>query len=228
MGLNLVQKELFCLQDIGYKEFHSKLMPTVDKERVIGVRTPSLRKFAKLFFVKEEVNSFTADLPHYYYEENNLHAFLIEMIKDYNDCILALDRFLPFVDNWATCDMMNPKVLLANKSLLKNDLLRWLESDKTYVVRFAIVCSIRAFCEDEFNQEVANKIAAIKTDEYYVNSAIGWFFATLLTKNFDIGVKYIKQNSLNKTAHNLAVKKAIESLLISKDKKEYLKGFKIK
>lgn len=224
---NNLQEKLFSMQDVGYKEFHAPLIPTVNPNKVIGVRTPRLRLFAKEFNFSKEKQNFLRDLPHYYYEENNLHAFLIEKINDYHECTNALDTFFPFIDNWATCDMMNPKVLLKNRDLLKEDIKRWLNSSYLYAVRFAIVCAMRAFCEENYSDEIACLIAKIESSEYYVNCAIGWYFATLLTKNYKEGIKFLEKKKLNAITHNLAIKKAIESKQISNDKKDYLKTLKI-
>lgn len=226
-NLTSLQKELFYLQDLKYRAFHIPLMPTVNEQRVIGIRTPVLRKFANEFYKRENYKEFLKTLPHYYYEENNLHAFLIEKCEDYDLCISLLDEFLPYVDNWATCDMLNPKVLLKNRKRLEKDLMRFLKSPHVYVKRFGIVCAMRAYIGENYNEEIANKIASIQSAEYYVNSAIGWFFATLLTKNYNQSVRFIQEKRLNEIAHNLAIKKARESLCIEKDKKEYLKTLKI-
>lgn len=225
-NLSKIKEQLFLMQDLKYKEFHTPLIPTVCPQKIIGIKTPVLRKFARGFNDKKLVEEFLNNLPHYYYEENNLHAFLIEKISDYFSCVSQLNKFLPFIDNWATCDMMNPKVLLKDKSLLKKDVLRWLKSTNVYEIRFAIICSMRAFLGCDFDEEIALKIASIKSDEYYVNSAIGWFFATLITKNEQIGVQFIVQNKLNATCHNLAIKKARESKIVKKQTKDYLKTLK--
>ena len=223
-----LKEKLFSLKDEKYRQFHIPLIPTVNAERVIGIRTPILRAFCKEFSKEDYAKSFLEDLPHYYYEENNLHAFLIENCKDYHHCVQLLNEFLPFVDNWATCDMMNPKVLLKNRDLLFSTVINFLKSDHVYQVRFGIVCAMRAFTGEFFNREIAEKISSIKTDEYYVNSAIGWFFATLLTKNYDSALPFIEQNALSITAHNLAIKKARESLCVSKERKDYLNSLKMK
>ena len=148
-----VQKDLFEMQDLKYKEFHEKLIPTVNPDSVIGVRTPQLRKFAKEFSKTKESRGFLSDLPHKYYEENNLHAFLIEQIKDFREAIYETEKFLPYIDNWATCDMFNPKVFRKNKIPLIPYIMKWLKSDKTYTVRYAIVKLMGLYLEADFKKE---------------------------------------------------------------------------
>ena len=223
---SVIQK-LFSLQDLNYRQFILPLIPTVSPQKVIGIRTPELRKLAKEIYKGDTVKDFLNALPHYYYEENNLHAFLIEQIKDYNECVTQLKRFLPLVDNWATCDGMSPKVLLRHKDLLVLTVKEFLSSNEVYLKRFAIITAMRAFCGNDYNGEIACLIASIKSNEYYVNMAIGWFFATLLAKNPTQALVFIKQKRLNETAHNFAIKKARESLRVSKELKSELLKYKI-
>ena len=228
MDLNSLRSALFSMQDDKYKSFHAPLIPTVLPEKIIGIRTPDLRKFASTFYKEAFAKEFIKQLPHEFYEENNLHAFVIEKCNDYSSCVKMLDEFLPYVDNWATCDMLKPKVLLKNKNLLKQDIKRWLKSDKTFVCRFGIVIAMKAFFGEDFCEEIANEIAHLKSNEYYVNSAIGWFFATMLTKNYSKSIKYLQENKLSLVAHNLAIKKARESLCIKNEIKDYLLTLKTK
>ena len=222
-----IAQKLFSLQDLNYRQFSLPLIPTVSPEKVIGVRTPDLRKLAKEIYKSDTAKDFLNVLPHYYYEENNLHGFLIEQIKDYNECVTHLKRFLPFVDNWATCDGIRPKVLLKHKDLLVLTVKEFLSSNEIYVKRFAIITAMRAFCGNDYNGEIACLIADVRSNEYYVNMAIGWFFATLLAKNPTQALSFIKQKRLNEKAHNLAIKKARESLRVSAELKSELLKYKI-
>ena len=159
-----LRKELFLLQDKQYREFQSRLMPTVDKKLVIGIRIPELRSFAKKFSKTDKVSVFLSDLPHTYYEENNLHAFLIEAEKDYDKCISLLDEFLPYVDNWATCDMMSPKVLGKNRDRLINEIYRWIESGETYTVRYGINLMMKYYLDEAFTEEYPRIVAEVESD----------------------------------------------------------------
>ena len=226
-AVGFVQKRLFEKADLKYRDFQSALMPTVDKNTVIGVRTPELRKFAKEIAGTPLARAFMNVLPHAYYEENNLHAFLICGIKDFDKCEEELERFLPFVDNWATCDAMTIKAYEKNRLTAGTSSLERLKSDKTYTVRFAVVTLMKLFTADNFDKKYADAVATVKSDEYYVNAAIAWFFATLLTKRYNDGLPYITEKALSKVVHNLAIKKACESLAIPKERKDYLRTLKI-
>ena len=223
-----VQAELFEMQDLSYREFHSKLMPNVPKEKIIGVRVPALRKYAKEFAKTENAKDFLEILPHKYYEEDNLHAFLIEQIKDFDECIYALDNFLLFVDNWATCDMMTPKVLNKNLTLLYEKVEEWSRSEHTYTVRFAIVTLIKFFMNERLDEKHLKLILGIKSDEYYINMAVAWYLATALASRWDLVIPYIEKQKFSKWVHNKAIQKAVESYRITNEQKEYLKTLKIK
>ena len=221
-----LQEKLFSLQDIEYKAFHSKLMPTVSSDTIIGIRTPVLRKFANEFYKSDEANNFLKNLPHKYYEENNLHAFLLEKITDYDILIKDLNIFLPFVDNWATCDMMKPKIFKSHKALLIKDIEKWLNSKNTYEVRYGIVCLMTYFLESDFKKEYLSWITRIESEEYYINMARAWFFATALTYQFEATTPIFENKALDKWTHNKAIQKACESHRITKEQKEYLKKLK--
>ncbi|MBP3581529.1 MAG: DNA alkylation repair protein [Clostridia bacterium] len=223
-----IQENLFQLQDLGYRDFHSKLMPTVCKDKIIGVRVPVLRKLAKELNKSDLKADFLNTLPHRYYEEDNLHAFLIEQIKDYDECIFALDDFLLFVDNWATCDMMTPKVLGTNTEKLYEKIEEWAKSEHIYTVRFAIVTLMKFFMNERLDKKHLNLLLSIKSDEYYINMAIAWYIVTALASRWDIVVPYIEKQKFNKWVHNKAIQKAVESYRITKEQKEYLKTLKIK
>ena len=226
-----IQKELFEMQDLKYRDFHSKLMPTVDKEKVIGVRIPQLRKYASSFLKlssREEINEFMHTLPHQYYEEDNLHAFIIEKIKDYEECINALNAFLPYVDNWATCDMMNPKVLKKESERLLEQVKVWLKAKETYVVRFAMGCLMNYYLDEYFTEECANLVAEVQSDEYYIQMMQAWYFATALAKQYDAVLPYLLEHKLSMWVHNKTIQKAVESYRIKPEQKKYLKTLKRK
>ncbi len=224
------KEKLFSLKDETYKEFHCKLMPTVDPFKVIGVRTPAIRALSKEFLKnnKEEVGSFMNELPHEYYEENNLHAVFIEAIKDFDECINELDRFLPFVDNWATCDMLRPKVLKKDKQRLLLKINEWLKSEHIYIVRFAIGMLMVHFLKEDFSLEYPETVSEIKSEEYYIKMMIAWYFATALSENYEAVLPFIKERKLDRWTHNKAIQKATESYQISNEKKSELKKLKIK
>lgn len=222
-----IQKKLFEMQDTAYRDFHSRLMPETDKEKVIGVRTPELRKYAKQLYGTPEADKFLSQLPHRYYEEDNLHAFLIEQIKDYGEVISKLDEFLPYVDNWATCDMMKPKIFKSHLPELKEKCFEWIESEHTYTVRFGIVMLMTLFLENEFDIAIPEKISQIRSQEYYVKMAVAWYFATALAKRYDETIPFIKSNKLDLWTHNKAIQKAKESYRIRQEYKDFLNTMKI-
>lgn len=223
-----MQGRLFELQDLEYRDFHAKLMPTVDKEKVIGVRTPALRKFAREFGKSEEAGEFMKVLPHDYYEENNLHGFLIEGIKDYEQCICALDAFLPYVDNWATCDMMAPKVFKKHLPELEHKIDEWMASEHAYTVRYGIGMLMRFYLDEGFRVEYLAKAAAVESEEYYVKMMIAWYFATALAKQYETALPFIEERRLEKWTHNKAIQKAVESSRITAEQKKYLRTWKTK
>ena len=223
-----IQRRLFELQDLGYKEFSSKLMPTVSPDTVIGVRTPELRKLAKELSKTPEAVEFLKILPHTYYEENNLHGFLIETIKDYDAAIAAVDAFLPFIDNWATCDLMSPKVFQKHLPELYEKIKVWMQSDRTYTVRFGIGMLMSHYLDDAFLPEMPKLVATIRSEEYYINMMIAWYFATALVKQPDAVMPFIEERRMEKWTHNKAIQKAIESYRISDDTKAYLRTLKVK
>lgn len=219
---------LFAMQDIIYRDFHSGLMPTVDKELVIGVRTPELRRFARVFSKTEMADDFLNILPHKYYEENNLHAFLLCEIKDYDELIRRLHMFLPFVDNWATCDMMRPKIFKKHTDDLLCEIDKWMQSDKPYIVRFGIEMLMTYYLEDNFSTDFPEKVSRVRSEEYYVRMMVAWYFATALAFQYEAILPFIKNKALDPWTHNKAIQKAVESHRITDEKKEYLKTLKIK
>ena len=219
---------LFEMHDLKYRDFSHSLMPTVDKEKVIGVRAPALRKLAKELSKDERSKNFMSSLPHVYYEENNLHAFLIEQIKDFDTAISEIDRFLPYVDNWATCDCMSPKAFKKDLDRLLTKIDQWLSSSHTYTVRYGICTLMRYYLDSRFSPDFLKKVAEIRSDEYYVKMMIAWYFATALAKQYDATLPYISEKKLDKWTHNKAIQKAIESYRVTDEHKAYLKTLKIK
>lgn len=225
---SVLREKLFALQDLKYREFNSKLMPTVDPETVIGVRTPDLRKLAKEFAKTPQAVEFMKCLPHEYYEENNVHGFIIETIKDYDEAIAQLEIFLPYIDNWATCDLISPKVFKKHLPELLEKIKEWTKSGETYTVRFGIEMLMSHYLDAEFKAEYLEIPASVKSDEYYVNMMIAWYFATALAKQYDAALPYIENARLDKWTHNKAIQKAVESYRITAEQKAYLKTLKIK
>lgn len=229
-SISHIRLDLFAMQDLTYRDFHSKLMPTVDKELVIGVRTPQLRKYSKDLFKtqKQMAEAFMQELPHTYYEENNVHAFFIEQIKDYKECITALNAFLPYVDNWATCDMMMPKIFKKHLAELITDIKHWIESEYTYMVRFGVNMLMKFYLDEEFNVKYPKMVASIQSEEYYIKMVIAWYFATALSKQYAVILPYIEENKLDAWTHNKTIQKAVESYRITQEQKAYLKTLKRK
>lgn len=227
--IEMVQKELFELQDEDYRAFHSKLIPNIDPERIIGVRTPQLRSYAKSFAKRPEAAAFLQELPHTYYEENNLHAFLIEQIKDFETCVAEWNRFLPYVDNWATCDMPCPKAFKKHLPELCTQIRAWMDSGETYTVRFGIGMLMRLYLEPEtFSPEYPVWVADVQSEEYYVNMMVAWYFATALAKQWDAIIPYIEDRRLSRWCHNKTIQKAVESSRITPEQKNYLRGLRWK
>ena len=222
-----IQSKLFELRDEKYRAFNSNLIPNIDAERVIGVRTPFLRAFAKEIKGSEAADSFVASLPHFYFEENQLHAFILESERDLDKCISHIEAFLPFVDNWATCDQLSPKCFYKTPDPLIPYIEKWLESGHTYKIRFATVCLMRYFLDDRFDIKYAQAVANVKSNEYYVKMAVAWYFATALAKQWGQIIPFIAEKRLDDWTHNKAILKATESQRISDEQKRILKGYKI-
>lgn len=224
--ISRINKELFNMQDLAYRDFHSRLVPTLDKNTIIGVRTPLLRRFAKRLTKEGSVEEFLSALPHKYYEENNLHAFIIEDIKDFKTCISNLERFLPYIDNWATCDCLRPKCFKKNTDCLIDYVIKWILDDRTYIKRFGIGMLLSYYLDDEFDKRYLNFVSQIRSDEYYVNMMKAWYFTTALTKQYDSAIEYLTLNKLDKWTHNKTVQKAVESYRIPESQKAFLKTLK--
>ncbi|MBE6084770.1 MAG: DNA alkylation repair protein [Selenomonas ruminantium] len=222
-----IQAELFALQDKKYQAFQSKLMPTVAPEQIIGVRTPALRKLAKEISKGEEAEGFLATLPHTYFEENQLHAFILSGMKDYEACMAQLEKFLPYVDNWATCDQMSPKIFKKHRQELIGRIKTWLTAKETYKVRFAIGMLMEHFLDEDFDLFYLQLAAQVRSEEYYVNMMTAWYFATALVKQYEAALPFIEGQALDVWTHNKAIQKAIESRRITTEQKTYLRTLKI-
>lgn len=223
-----IRNRLFELSDSKYRNMQIKTTPSVDAQAFIGVRTPPLRRLAKELAKREEISAFLSDLPHKYFDENQLHAFIISLDKDYDSCISKVEAFLPYVDNWATCDQMNPKVFAKHKSELLKHIKQWLKSDKTYTVRFGIKMLMDHFLGNEFDISYPKAVANIKSEEYYVKMMQAWYFATALAKQYDLILPFIENKSLDVWTHNKAIQKSVESYRITDEQKQYLKTLRIK
>ncbi len=226
MEMTCLQKQLCAIADPNYREFHSRLIPTVPKERILGVRTPILRKFAKQFGKTEEAAKFLRSLPHHFYEENNLHAFLIEDIGDFKKTLEALEIFLPFVDNWATCDMMRPKILKKHLEELYPKLQQFLASTSLYTVRFSVVELMNDYLDEYFSPEHPRRIITADNGSYYLSTVTAWYFATALAVRYEEILPYIEGRQLLPQTHKRTVQKALESFRIPKEHKEYLKSLR--
>lgn len=224
----MIIDKLFELKDEAYKHFNCALIPTVDPDTVIGVRTPALRNLAKELWGTPEARDFLAELPHRYYEENNLHAFLIEHIRDYEKCMAETERFLPYIDNWATCDGFSPKVFKKHLPELLVKIHLWLQSEHTYTVRFAMGMLMRHYLDEHFSPEYPELVASVQSEEYYIRMMQAWYFATALAKQPDAILPYFSEGRLEPWTHNKAIQKAIESYRITPEQKAYLKTLKMR
>ncbi len=224
----MITERLFELRDGKYADFTAKLIPNVPTESILGVRTPALRELAKKVSGSPEAAAFLKELPHRYFEENQLHGFIISLMKDFDACLKATEAFLPYVDNWATCDQTSPKVFRKNKDKLIAAVDGWLSSDKTYTVRFGIGVLLEHFLDEDFKSEYAEKVAAVKSEEYYVKMMQAWYFATALAKQYESVLPFIKERRLKPWTHNKAIQKAVESRRLTEKQKEYLKTLKMK
>ena len=202
---------LFAKQDLKYRDFQAPLFPNIDKEKMIGVRTPELKKLAKELNGSETAKEFLNELPHLYFDENQLHAFLISLIKNYQECLQEVEKFLPYIDNWGTCDQLSPKVFTKHKEELEPAIKKWLKSKYTYTVRFAIGMLLGLYLDESFKEEHLELVSVIKSEEYYINMMIAWYFATALAKQWTSTIKYIEEKILSPWVHNKTIQKAVES-----------------
>jgi len=219
--------ELFRLQDKEYAAMQAKIIPTIAKESIIGVRTPELRAFAKELSKDQDIDAFLTSLPHQYFDENQLHAFVISLEKDLDKCNSEVEAFLPYIDNWATCDQLSPKVFKKKPEKLLPHINTWIKSDQIYSVRFAIGMLMQHFLDETFDSRFPDMVAAVRSEEYYVNMMIAWYFATALAKQYDSIIPYLEGKKLDAWTHNKAIQKSVESYRITPEQKAYLKTLKI-
>ncbi len=222
-----IQADLWELRDEGYKDFQAKLIPTVDPGTIIGVRIPQLRRYARKLARDPQIGEFLARLPHLYYDENNLHAFVVEQIRDYEECLEQTRRFLPYMDNWATCDMMAPKVFGSHREAFLTPVHNWIASGETYTIRYGMGMLMRFYLEEDFKPEFLRWVAEVSSREYYVNMMRAWYFATALAKQYEAALPYIEEKRLDGWTHNKTIQKACESFRITAEQKTYLRGLKV-
>ncbi|MBO4386876.1 MAG: DNA alkylation repair protein [Treponema sp.] len=227
MNSKEITSQLLKMQDKEYSAFQARIIPSVEKEKILGIRTPQLRTLAKTLAKEEDTETFLQSLPHKYFEENQLHAFLLSLEKDFNKCISQIENFLPHIDNWATCDQLSPKSFKKEKEKLLPYIRTWIKSEKTYTVRFAIGMLMQYFLDENFCDQYASMVAKVKSDEYYVNMMRAWYFATALAKQYDLVLPYIQQKKLDAWTHNKAIQKSIESYRITDEQKSYLRTLKV-
>ena len=219
-----MQNDLFKMRDEKFARFNASLIPTTASQNVIGVRTPQLRKYAKKI---SETDKFLSELPHKYFEENQIHAFVLSDIRDIKKCTEMVNAFLPYIDNWATCDQLIPKIFAKNIDALLPQIRKWIKSNHTYTVRFAIGLLMRFYLGEKFDIQYANMVVNIKSDEYYINMMRSWYFATALAKNWDDVIGIIENKKLGTWTHNKTIQKARESFRITDKQKDYLTKLKI-
>lgn len=228
MNRDEIVTELFRMRDVDYALLQAKIIPTVAADRIIGVRTPALRAFAKDLYKDRDKEGFLSCTPHQYFDEDQLHAFVISLEKDFDKCIAEVDAFLPFIDNWATCDQLSPKVFKKEEpEKLLPYIQMWIKSDKTYTVRFAVGMLMQHFLDANFDTKYADMVAAVRSEEYYVNMMIAWYFATALAKQYERTLPYLEGKRLDGWVHNKAIQKSVESYRITDEQKVYLKTLKV-
>ena len=228
MNRDEIVTELFRMRDADYALLQAKIIPTVAADRIIGVRTPALRAFAKALYKDRDKEDFLSCTPHQYFDENQLHAFVISLEKDFDKCIAEVDAFLPFIDNWATCDQLSPKAFKREPEKLLQYIQSWIKSDQTYIVRFAIGMLMQHFLDERFEAGYADMVAEVRSEEYYINMMIAWYFATALAKQYERTVPYLEGRRLDGWVHNKAIQKSVESYRITDEQKAYLKTLKVR
>lgn len=221
-----IQGELFALQDEGYATFQGRLVPNVSRESIIGVRVPQLRKLARRLHGGPAAQGFLRALPHAYYDENMLHGLIISETRDYGTCLGEVDAFLPFVDNWAVCDILSPKAFRKNHDNLLGEIQRWSSSSHVYTCRFGIGMLMAHYLDEGFDPAYLEIPVRVRSDEYYVNMMIAWFFATALAKQWDAAIPYLENSTLDVWVHNKTIQKARESRRVTDEQKRYLKGLR--
>ena len=219
--------QLQSLADSNYAAFQRKLIPQIPPEKILGIRMPVLRRFAKEFAKTAQAAEFLNQLPHKYYDENNLHGFLIEGKKDFQQALAATERFLPYLDNWATCDCFSPPVFRRYPEIIHQKACQWVQSKKTYTIRYGIVTMMRNDLDNPFFLDAMEQIAAVQSEEYYVNMAIAWFFSTALAKNYTAALPYLQDQRLLPWVHQKTIQKARESLRLSPEQKQELAALRL-
>ena len=223
-----IREELYGHQDLKYRDFQVKLIPGMEPEKMIGVRTPDLRKIAKQMAKREDIGEFLENLPHEFFDENQVQAFVVSEFKDYGRCVQEVERFLPFVDNWATCDQMSPKVFKKHRPELLDSIKEWIRSEHTYTVRFAVGMLMQHYLDEDFDPAYPEMVAAVQSEEYYIRMMIAWYFATALAKQYEAVLPYIEERRLEPWTHNKTIQKAVESYRITPEQKEYLRSLKVR
>ena len=228
MNREEIVAELFRMQDKDYALMQTKIIPTVAADRIIGVRTPALRTFAKSLYKDSDIDAFLSSVPHQYFDEDQLHAFILSLEKNFDKCIAEVDAFLPYIDNWATCDQLSPGVFKKEPEKLLPYIQSWIKSDRTYTVRFAIGMLMQHFLDEKFDVKYADMAAEVRSEEYYVNMMIAWYFATALAKQYELILPYLEEKRLDDWVHNKAIQKSVESYRITDEQKAYLKTLKVR
>ncbi len=227
MNREEIVAELFRMRDGEYALMQARILPTVTADRIIGVRTPALRTFAKSLRKDSDIEAFLSGAPHRYFDEDQLHAFVIALERDFEKCIAEVERFLPFIDNWATCDQLSPKAFKREPEKLLPYIQSWIQSNRTYTVRFAIGMLMQHFLDERFDTRYADMVAEVRSEEYYVNMMVAWYFATALAKQYEAVLPYLEKKKLDDWVHNKAIRKSIESYRISDEQKAYLRTLKV-
>ena len=222
-----LHRKLYDLQDLKYRDLQIKIIPAAEPESVIGVRTPELKTMAKEMLNSGDYKDFLGELPHKYFEENQLQAFIISGIKDLDECMAEFEKFLPFVDNWATCDQMSPKIFRKHKEALLRHIKEWITSERTYTVRFGVKMLMEHFLDDDYDPRYPEMVAGLRSEEYYVNMMIAWYFATALAKQYESILPFIEGKRLDDWTHNKAIQKSVESRRITEEQKIYLRSLKV-
>lgn len=225
-AVNVIRERLFAARDEKYRDFISRLLPGISRDAIIGVRSPRMAVLAREIEKSQWKESFLSVLPHEYYEENGLHAYLISREKDPQRCMEALDRFLPFVDNWATCDSIRPRALNKDIPLFLDAIDGWMASSRSFTVRFGIEMLMTEFLDERFDEAYPQKVAAVRSEAYYVNMIIAWYFATALGKRYDDVIPYLENRVLPPWVHGKSIQKAVESRVIPDERKAYLKSLR--
>lgn len=228
MESQLILQRLFALQDLSYQSFQGKLVPTIAPETIIGVRVPELRRFAREIRKTQEASAFLRQLPHRYYDENILHGLLISQPMPYGEVLAHLDAFLPYVDNWAVCDLISPQAFQKHPPDLPERLRAWMTAEHPYTVRFAVGALMGFYLDDAFRPEYAGWVSELQSGEYYINMMIAWYFATALAKRYEEILPYLEERRLSDWVHNKTIQKAVESYRIAPEQKAYLRTLRIK